>query len=102
METQDQLITCQDCGQTFTFTAGEQAYYQERGFFAPKRCKVCRSQRKRERSQRGGLGAQREPRELHDAVCSTCGSPTQVPFKPISGRPIYCRPCFSAQRTQRW
>lgn len=94
MEAQDQAITCEDCGQTFTFTAGEQAFYQERGFFPPKRCKVCRSQRK------ASAGPPREPRQLHDAVCSSCGAETQVPFEPVSGRPVYCRPCFEAQRTQ--
>jgi CxxC-x17-CxxC domain-containing protein len=97
MEFQDVLLTCQDCGQTFTFTAGEQAFYQERGFLRPKRCKPCRSDRKAARSGAGSQGP-RGPRELHDAVCSLCGAPTQVPFKPTAGRPVYCRPCFSTQR----
>ncbi len=39
----------------------------------------------------GGYGA---PREMHDAVCSDCGQPCQVPFKPTEGRPVYCRNCF--------
>lgn len=100
METQDQLITCQDCGQPFNFTAGEQDYYRERGFVAPKRCKECRSQRKRERS---GMNPEssRQPRELYDAVCTLCSATTQVPFRPSPGRAVYCRPCFDAQRTQR-
>jgi CxxC-x17-CxxC domain-containing protein len=25
---------------------------------------------------------------------------TQVPFEPVGDRPVYCRPCFDAQRTQ--
>ncbi len=93
-EQQDQVLTCEDCGQTFPFTEGEQAFYQERGFFPPKRCKPCRAQRKT------GGGGQREPRQLHDAVCSACGVATQVPFEPVGDRPVYCRPCFDAQRTQ--
>ena len=28
----DMTITCRDCDQPFTFTASEQAFYQERGF----------------------------------------------------------------------
>ncbi len=35
------------------------------------------------------------PREMHDAVCSNCGKATQVPFKPIEGKPVYCRDCYS-------
>ena len=39
----------------------------------------------------GGFGG---PRDMHDAVCSDCGQPCQVPFKPTEGRPVYCRNCF--------
>jgi CxxC-x17-CxxC domain-containing protein len=95
MESQDQLIACDDCKQTFTFTAGEQSYYQERGFSAPKRCKACRAERKMAHGRGRG-----EPRQLHDAVCSGCGVQTQVPFEPVTDRPVYCRPCFDAQRAQ--
>ena len=31
----DRTLTCRDCGQEFTFTAGEQAFYQERGYTEP-------------------------------------------------------------------
>ena len=37
-------------------------------------------------------------REMHDAVCSDCGQPCQVPFKPTEGRPVYCRECFRKHR----
>src|SRR3954451_21438098 len=47
----DKTLTCRDCGQAFTFTAGEQAFYQERGISEPQRCPACRSARK---AQRGG------------------------------------------------
>ena len=33
----DKTITCRDCGEPFTFTAGEQAFYQERGYSEPQR-----------------------------------------------------------------
>jgi CxxC-x17-CxxC domain-containing protein len=49
----DRTLTCRDCGQAFTFTAGEQAFYQERGFSEPQRCPACRAARK---AQRGGGG----------------------------------------------
>jgi len=38
------------------------------------------------------------PRELFDAVCSACGQTTQVPFKPVEGRPVYCRDCYRSRR----
>lgn len=50
----DKTLTCRDCGQQFTFTAGEQAFYQERGFSEPQRCPTCRQARKAQRSASGG------------------------------------------------
>jgi CxxC-x17-CxxC domain-containing protein len=48
---EDRAINCADCGQEFTFTASEQAFYAEKGFTdAPKRCKVCRQARKAQRN----------------------------------------------------
>ena len=35
------------------------------------------------------------PREMHDAVCAECGQKCQVPFKPDSSRPVYCRECYA-------
>ncbi len=48
----DRSITCADCGQEFTFTAGEQEFYAQRGFSeSPKRCPSCRQIRKAQRSR---------------------------------------------------
>lgn len=48
----DQNVVCSVCGKTFVFTAGEQEFYQQKGFQSPpKRCPDCRRER-RER-QRG-------------------------------------------------
>ena len=47
MSFQDRTVTCVDCGSEFIFTAGEQSFYQERGFdHPPRRCKNCRAARK--------------------------------------------------------
>ena len=48
----DETITCADCQVPFVFTTGEQAYFAERNFTAPKRCKSCRDYRKIERETR--------------------------------------------------
>ena len=43
----DKTLTCRDCGQAFTFTAGEQDFYASRGFTnTPSRCPDCRAARK--------------------------------------------------------
>ena len=44
---EDRTLKCQDCGAEFIFTAGEQEFYQEKGFTnEPKRCKACRDAKK--------------------------------------------------------
>jgi len=102
---QDRMLRCADCGGTFAFTAGEQAFFQERGFSEPKRCPSCREARKSGRSggQSSGYrdrGGRRESsqRQMYDAVCADCGEPTQVPFRPRGDRPVYCRDCYENRR----
>ena len=34
----------------------------------------------------------------HQVICADCGTPTTVPFMPTSGKPVYCRSCFSDRR----
>lgn len=51
----DRSITCADCGQEFSFTAGEQEFYAQRGFTeSPKRCPSCRQIRKAQRNRGSG------------------------------------------------
>lgn len=47
---EDRNLTCRDCGKTFVFTAGEQAFFEEKGLSAPIRCPDCRRLRKQQRS----------------------------------------------------
>lgn len=42
----NKVLTCVDCGNKFTFEAGEQAFYFSKGLAAPKRCKACRDKRR--------------------------------------------------------
>lgn len=116
---EDRILKCGECNQDFVFTAGEQEFYAQRGFSQdPKRCKNCREQRKsRSRPDSGASprrssgpivenrsfpvearGGTRAPREMFDAVCATCGTATQVPFRPTAGRPVYCRECYGGGR----
>ena len=83
----DKTLVCKECGQEFTFTAGEQEFYAEKGFTnEPQRCKACRDARKN--NNRGG------ERQMFDAVCAECGKECKVPFEPHSDRPVYCSECF--------
>jgi CxxC-x17-CxxC domain-containing protein len=159
MQFVDRQLTCMDCSQPFIFTAGEQEFYDRKGFKEePKRCKNCRDVRKTRRTgdfmsgvEGGGGGGgrgngngnhtarhgsdvddnigNRAPstaasmatpsmstprgprevrdvgelrgrgaREMFDATCAQCGAQTRVPFKPVAGRPVYCRDCYGSKR----
>jgi CxxC-x17-CxxC domain-containing protein len=37
-------------------------------------------------------------REFFPATCAACGKETTVPFRPVEGRPVYCRDCFQDQK----
>lgn len=118
----DKNLTCADCSQEFVFTASEQDFYSQRGFTEPRRCPSCRASRKAARNSEGGGssyssgggyssggyssgagsygggggggGYERGPREMFAATCSSCGKEAQVPFRPTSGKPVYCSDCF--------
>jgi CxxC-x17-CxxC domain-containing protein len=122
----DKTLTCADCGQEFVFTASEQDFYAQRGFTEPRRCASCRASRKAARNAESGGGGgsygsygagggysaggtggggyggggyrDRGPREMFAATCSNCGREAQVPFRPTSGKPVYCSDCFRSIR----
>ena len=103
MSFQDKTIQCADCGTEFSFTAGEQEFFQTKGYTnEPKRCSSCRQTRKTERNGNGNGGNSYEPRrQMFPAICSECGKDTEVPFEPIDGRPVYCSDCYSKVRMSR-
>ena len=124
----DKNLTCADCGQEFVFTASEQDFYAQRSFTEPRRCPSCRASRKAARGTNGGGagygngggysssgaysaggydggggggyggGRDRGPREMFTATCSSCGKEAQVPFRPTTGKPVYCSDCFRTVR----
>lgn len=115
MDYTDKTLICADCNAEFIHSAEDQARYAERGLeHEPKRCRPCREKRKRmggsggggHRGGRGGGGGGhgghgggvRRPTQLFDATCSQCGQPTQVPFQPQEGRPVYCRDCYRSKK----
>jgi CxxC-x17-CxxC domain-containing protein len=110
MSLSDQTLYCRDCNQPFTFTVGEQEFYESRGLTnSPSRCPDCRAARKQAGGgQRGSFGGgrssgggfrDREARPMYDATCASCGKDTQVPFQPRDDRPVYCSDCYQSQRS---
>lgn len=103
----DRILKCRDCGEEFVFTAGEQSFYKERGFqHEPTRCRRCRDEKKRQGAPSGGGNTSHQAqapssRELYEAVCSSCGVATRVPFHPTPGKPVYCRECFQSVRSPK-
>jgi CxxC-x17-CxxC domain-containing protein len=119
----DETLSCVDCAQPFTFSAGEQSFFAEKGFTnKPNRCPDCRAARKAQRGGSGGgggggFGARsgggggsagggyggggRAQREMFNATCSGCGGVAQVPFQPRGDKPVYCRTCFDARSGSR-
>ena len=89
---EDKTLACKDCGNDFTFTAGEQEFYAEKGFVnEPQRCKDCRVERK---------NASRAQREMFVAECASCGAEAKVPFRPREDRPVYCSDCFAKMKEE--
>jgi CxxC-x17-CxxC domain-containing protein len=110
-------MVCRDCGQSFSFTAGEQEFFASRGFTnEPSRCPECRADRKASRGGGGGYssgggysrgggggyssggGGYGREREMFATTCSSCGNEARVPFQPRGDKPVYCSDCFSNQR----
>ncbi|MCO5221000.1 MAG: zinc-ribbon domain containing protein [Thermomicrobiales bacterium] len=119
--TESHALVCVDCQKAFSFSEEEERFYQQRGFRTPVRCLDCRAARRaarnadlirntdpesswtetlghyggatngsRSNGQRRGSG--------FPAVCAQCGKETVVPFEPRSGRPVYCRDCFTSNK----
>lgn len=121
----DETLSCTDCGNDFTFSAGEQEFFAAKGFQnKPNRCPDCRSARRSQRNAGGNMGggggggsygggagagaagggAGRGParqREMFSATCSQCGNVAYVPFQPRTDRPVFCSDCFQTARPMR-
>jgi CxxC-x17-CxxC domain-containing protein len=107
MSYQDKQLSCSDCGNSFTFDAGEQESFASRGYTnEPKRCPSCRQARKSQQSvsdggsynsgnrSYGSGSFSSAPRQMYPVKCSTCGKDAQVPFQPRGDRPVYCSDCY--------
>ena len=113
MDFADKQIDCVDCHQPFTFTAGEQRWYKEKGFERePRRCADCRKARKGSDGEQGrghggyggghggghSGGRGRSDRQRYQVTCTQCGASAEVPFQPRPGSPVYCSTCYQSRR----
>ena len=86
MALSDKTLVCVECGAEFIFTAGEQEFFNSRGFTnEPKRCRSCHAVRRTE--QRGGAMYKETPQDMYPITCAECGSDAMVPFRPKGDRP---------------
>lgn len=89
---QDKQLVCRDCSKEFAWSAGEQAFFAQKGFQnPPTRCPDCRRANKDRRQ--GGA------RQMYTIICRDCGKEGQVPFQPRNpDAPVYCADCFRSRR----
>lgn len=86
----DRELTCVKCGRPFIFSAGEQAFFRDKGFrYEPKHCKRCKAVPLSR--------PQRWPTVETQVICAECGEYTSVPFNPHLNVPVFCRACFNAK-----
>jgi len=87
----DKTLTCRECNDPFTWTAGEQQFYKTRALInIPARCPKCRTERK----AKLGLPSS----AMTEVVCAQCSQTTTVPFVPRNGNPVYCSTCLTSVR----
>lgn len=96
VEFQDTSIGCIDCGNDFTWTAGEQAFFRDKKLQnPPKRCKECKQAKNERLAAIAAAQASGVKQRIEVSVaCARCSEVTTVPFYPSQGRPVYCRSCF--------
>lgn len=89
----DETLVCVECGNEFVFTAGEQAFYKEKGYQnKPKRCRNCRNAKK---------NAGKKERTYYYAVCDDCGAEAKLPFEPSKDKPVYCSACHEKHLAEK-
>ena len=86
----DETLVCVECGKEFIFSAGEQAFYAEKGYTnKPKRCTACRDAKK---------NAGKPEKQYFYATCDECGGEAKLTFEPTPGKKVYCSACWDKRR----
>ena len=53
----------------------------------------------RNRRSGGRKGRERRDIKMTKVTCASCGNDCEVPFKPTSNKPVFCRECFENKET---
>lgn len=80
-------VTCDNCGNAC------EVPFKPSGD-RPVLCDNCFSKKRSDRPNRSGNRDFGRDKSMHSAVCDNCGDNCEVPFKPTSGKPVYCSKCF--------
>ena len=78
----DTTCYCHTCGGEFLFSAGEQAFFAEKGFLPPKNCKPCRDKRKAERANMGSPMKPSYPQVDLAPLSQETFRPSREPYSP--------------------
>lgn len=101
MQYEDKKIKCIDCGKDFIFSAGEQAFFAQKGFTRePIRCLECRKAKKSSFGKKPNQPQQQAVEEMHTITCKKCAKSVEIPFKPKFPDDIYCAECFETVANQ--
>lgn len=91
MNDQDKQLTCKECSKEFTWSAGEQKFYADKGLQNPPgRCPDCRRQKRDTQANR----------PTYAIICKNCRKEGQVPFQPRDPHDILCGDCFTKARKE--
>lgn len=89
MDFQDKSLACKDCSKEFTWSAGEQKFYADKGLQnPPSRCKDCRDRAKQDKASR----------PTYKIICKECNKEGEVPFQPRDPQDVLCADCFAKKR----
>lgn len=89
MNLEDKKLTCKECNKEFTWSAGEQQFYADKGLQNPPgRCPDCRKQRKA-----------KENTQKYSIICKECGKEGEVNFQPRDPNDVLCAECWKKSKT---
>lgn len=86
---------CDECGNSCAVPfrpSGDKPVYCNDCFGNNRPTGSVRNDHRDARKNFGGRTGDRP--DMHEAVCTTCGTTCEVPFRPTGDKPVYCNQCF--------
>lgn len=95
---EDRCLNCRKCGAPFSWSAGEQEYYAEKGLHQPKFCPSCREERReRNKGRIWGARVALTDTETRQVLCAKCQAPASLTISERLGRAT-CPRCSGDDR----